>query len=214
MIGDSSSVLKCCCEPLENDCPDFQVNHINEMAIAESMGNFWFLARFEFIKDAFIKYVSKSNRVLDIGSGSGGIASSLISMGFSVAVGDVHPKSLELARKAGVQECSLINLYDPLFTDEFDVICLFDVIEHLEDDEKALYNVSCMLKTGGKVVITVPAHQWLWNGHDKISGHKRRYTNYILQQKVNKAGFRVIKSYYIFRLILPLLLFRRLTGNI
>lgn len=214
MSRESSSVFKNPCDAPEENNPDFRVNLINELDIAENSGHFWFLSRLEFIRDAFEKYVSKGSRVLDIGSGSGWIASSLKAMGYAIAVGDVHSRSLELARKAGIEECYLVNVYDPPFENEFDAVSLFDVIEHLDDDDKALHNVGRMLKAGGKVFITVPAHSWLWNAHDDLSGHKRRYTSHSLQQKVTNAGFRVIKSSYIFRLIIPLLLLRRLTGKI
>jgi len=210
---ESSSSFKNCCEPWYENNLDFQPELINELFIAETSGHFWFLSRLEFIKALFLKYVSKESRVLDIGSGSGWIASRLSFLGFSIAVGDVHLKSLELARRAGIDECYIVNVYQPPFVDEFDVICLFDVIEHLDDDEKALFNVGRMLKAGGKVFITVPAHAWLWNSHDDLSGHKRRYTSRSLLQTVSNAGFRVIKSSYIFRLIVPLLLLRRLIGK-
>ena len=65
-------------------------------------------------------------------------------------------------------------------TSEFDLICMFDVLEHIENDEKALNSLKPLLKSGGKLIITVPAYQWLFGKHDKIHHHYRRYSKQLL----------------------------------
>jgi len=65
-----------------------------------------------------------------------------------------------------------------------------------------------MLKPNGRIILTVPAHQWLWNRHDAIASHKRRYTLKKLKYILHQAGFKVIYAHYFFISILPLLFLR------
>ena len=58
----------------------------------------------------------------------------------------------------------------------YDLIGAFDVIEHIDDDHAALASIATKLKPGGKFVMTVPAHQWMWTAHDVVNHHKRRYS--------------------------------------
>ena len=64
-----------------------------------------------------------------------------------------------------------------------------------------------MLKTNGKLVLTVPSHMWLWNRADAVAGHKIRYTKN-LTKLLNENGFKVNTARYFFIFILPLLLLR------
>ena len=58
---------------------------------------------------------------------------------------------------------------------EFDLVCAFDVIEHVEDDRRILNELSRVLKDDGALIISVPLHAWLWNAFDDLVGHVRRY---------------------------------------
>ena len=57
----------------------------------------------------------------------------------------------------------------------FDLAVSLDVIEHLEDDLGALRELRRVVAPGGALLVTVPAYQWLWSGHDEINHHHRRY---------------------------------------
>lgn len=61
-------------------------------------------------------------------------------------------------------------------TRRYDLICAFDVIEHLEDDRGALRWIADQLRPGGLFMATVPAHPWFFSRHDVVVGHYRRYT--------------------------------------
>ncbi len=87
---------------------------------------------------------------------------------------------------------------------------MFDVLEHLQEDVLAMQRVQSMLKPNGHVILTVPAHQWLWNRDDAIAAHKRRYTLRELKIVMEKAGFETLHGRYFFVSILPLLLLRRI----
>ena len=66
----------------------------------------------------------------------------------------------------------------------YDLIGAFDVIEHIDDDRAALASIAAKLKPGGKFVMTVPAHQWMWSAHDVVNHHKRRYSKRSLRQLI------------------------------
>ena len=126
----------------------------------------------------------------------------------NISVGDMHLAGLKYAQNYGIKKCYQFNLLKTPFKDAFDVTCMFDVLEHIEDDNLALTNVNRMLKKGGKLVLTVPSHMWLWNRDDAIAGHKIRYTKGDLEARLKDNGFDIQVSRYFFISIVPLLLLR------
>ena len=61
-------------------------------------------------------------------------------------------------------------------TQGYDLIGAFDVIEHIDDDRAGIASIATKLKPGGKFIMTVPAHPWMWSAHDVVNHHKRRYS--------------------------------------
>ena len=86
---------------------------------------------------------------------------------------------------------------------KFDLICLFDVIEHIENDLGALNAINDMLNSSGYVFITVPAYNFLWSGHDELSHHKRRCSRKELQGLIHAAGFEEVYSTYFLVFLFP-----------
>jgi 2-polyprenyl-3-methyl-5-hydroxy-6-metoxy-1,4-benzoquinol methylase len=199
---------------IDGDYADFNDCIIDEMQKAELSNHFWFKARIALIMDVFNEFVKSNASILDIGSGTGLIAKSMQSSGYDVSVADIHEKALQKACDLGVKQCYLMDIYEPPFENKFDVITLFDVIEHLDNDDKALHNVFRMIKPGGKLILTVPAHQWLWNNHDTVAGHKRRYSKKTLINTMESAGFNILKCTFMFRLLLPLFIIRKYYGHV
>ena len=74
--------------------------------------------------------------------------------------------------------CALGHLPDDLGVPPgwAEVVLLLDVIEHVDDDVATLGAARTGVGEGGLLVVTVPAYQWLWSGHDEVLGHRRRYT--------------------------------------
>ncbi len=174
--------------------------------------HFWFVGRKEFILKNILKFVSKNDKILDLGCGTGNIAKYFMEKGFSnISVCDMHLKGLKYAKSKGVKNCYRFDLLrPPPFFEEFDVICMFDVIEHIQEDKHVLDNVRKMLKNKGKIVITVPAHQWLWSKVDEISGHKRRYTKQQIKELLENSGFTTLYVRYFFISLVPLLYLRKI----
>lgn len=123
----------------------------------------------------FVSRHDPSPDILEIGAGVGQNVPALRKFG-TVDVLEIDKKGLEVLRgRPDVREviaqgipCSLARTYD--------IICAFDVIEHLEDDCAALQWIAENLKPGGLFLATVPAHQWFFTQHDVALGHYRRYT--------------------------------------
>ena len=96
----------------------------------------------------------------------------------------------------------------------YDLIAMLDVLEHIEEDEAALVSLARRLRPGGRILITVPAHPWMWSAHDVVNHHKRRYTRRSLKAVAEKAGLKVEKLSYFNSLLFPLAAAARLAGRV
>jgi len=191
------------------DHEDYNAAGLDALHAAEEK-HFWLIARKQRIVDVFKKYVQTHDSILEIGAGTGNVALALQKAGYDVSVGEMHLNGLHYAKSYGIKNCYQFDLFEPPFLEYFDVIGMFDVLEHLQEDVLAMQCVQSMLKPNGRVVLTVPAHQWLWNRDDAIAAHKRRYTLKSLKTVMDKAGFEILQGRYFFVSILPLLFLRRI----
>src|SRR5713226_7634679 len=76
----------------------------------------------------------------------------------------------------------------------FDLICAFDVIEHVDDDERALAELSRVAAPGAALITSAPLHPALWTAFDDFVGHRRRYEPAELMDKLARHGFAVERS--------------------
>ena len=79
-----------------------------------------------------------------------------------------------------------------------DCAILMDVLEHVKDDVGLLRDVDRILAPSAELLITVPAHGFLWSEHDVFLGHFRRYNHAMLRETVRQAGFSAIETFYFF----------------
>jgi SAM-dependent methyltransferase len=96
----------------------------------------------------------------------------------------------------------------------YDLIGAFDVIEHIEDDAAALASIATKLKSGGKFVMAVPAHQWMWSAHDVVNHHKRRYSRRALKALIDGSPLRLEKIGYFNSLLFPLAVAERAASKL
>ncbi|MCX7765912.1 MAG: class I SAM-dependent methyltransferase [Candidatus Sumerlaeia bacterium] len=152
-----------------------------------------------------------TQRAIDLGCGTGLILTELNNFAFSLGV-DFSMSALCFCRKRGLKDliCADVN-YLP-FTDSCcDLVFALDLLEHISDDEKVLQEIWRICRPGGMLLLTVPAHQFLWSEHDEALHHYRRYSMSQFYQLIVKSGFIPVKfSYCISFLFLPILIFRRL----
>ena len=180
----------------------YKPQYLEILARAEE-NHFWFKIRRDRICRAFQKFVPKGARILEVGGGTGYIAGRLKELGFDVEMSDLHADGFPYARKRGIEKLHQFDLFKPPFQEEFDVISLFDVLEHLSDPLQALECIKSMLKPKGMVILTVPAHQWLWSREDVIADHYSRYCKSDLTTLFSKIGFESVQMNYFFRALLP-----------
>jgi len=110
----------------------------------------------------------------------------------------------------GILNASILDL--PFEAEQFDLVCAFDVIEHVEEDGQAVVEMKRVCKTDGILYITVPAFMSLWSHHDVVNQHFRRYTMPQIVQLFDPAKEKVLcKTYFNFFLYFPILAFRLLS---
>ncbi len=92
----------------------------------------------------------------------------------------------------------------PFARNAYDLICLFDVLEHIEDDLGSLKSLAGHLAQGGKIVLTVPAFPALWSRHDERHHHFRRYTAKSMARLAQAASLKITHDGYFNTALLPL----------
>lgn len=108
-----------------------------------------------------------------------------------------------------VQHGDVCNI--PFAENSFGLILATDIIEHVEDDQKALSEITRVLKPGGTAIISVPAFQSLWGLQDEVSHHKRRYRLGPLKKLIGTAGLSCKECFYFnYMLFVPIWLTRRI----
>ncbi|HEY6632252.1 MAG TPA: class I SAM-dependent methyltransferase [Rhizobiaceae bacterium] len=178
--------------------------------------HWWFCGR-RAIGEAVIRSLSLPGnaKILEIGAGTGGNIAMLEKFGEVQAV-----EMSDLARQIAREKTGRDFLYGylpnniPVSADSVDLICLFDVLEHVAEDEESLVAMRRMLKPGGKIVLTVPAHQWLWSTHDVDLHHHRRYSRSQLKERIERAGYRIDRLTYTNAALFPVAALARLADRL
>ncbi len=153
-------------------------------------------------------------RILDAGCGSGRNMLELARHGTVTGV-ELSSTSVALARERGageVIEGSVLEM--PFESGSFDLAVSLDVIEHLGEDVAALRELRRVVAPGGALLVTVPAYQWLWSGHDEINHHCRRYTRRTLQHAAEPAGWETVRTTYFNSLLLPVAIALRIVDRL
>jgi SAM-dependent methyltransferase len=177
--------------------------------------SFWFRSRNRLIVWALRTYFAEAARFLEVGCGTGfvlaGIREALPHL--QIMGSELYPKGLEVARRrlSGVPLIQMDALEIP-FTDEFGAVGAFDVLEHVEQDERVLRELSCAVPRGGGLLVTVPQDPRLWSAADHFAGHLRRYTPHELVGKARRAGWEPLRVTSFVSLLLPFFALSRALG--
>ena len=162
---------------------------------------------------AVLKYLGDraAGRILDVGAGSGFFTKHLLrhspaTAGLCVDTGYAKDCDEQFSGKplAFRRSCDGVDA---------DLVLFMDVLEHVDDDAGLLASYAAKVPAGAAFLITVPAFQWLWSGHDVFLEHKRRYDLAQLQRTLDAAGLALVRSSYYFGLVLPLAAAARLAEN-
>jgi SAM-dependent methyltransferase len=189
----------------------FSFEAYRNLAAVEA-GSFWFQARNRMIIRVLSSHCGGMESFLEIGCGTGFVLSGIRQAfpGIRLLGSEVATDGLGFAaeRLPGIPLIQMDARGIP-FSQEVDVIGAFDVLEHIQEDEKVMAEVHTALKPNGFFVITVPQHMWLWSAVDDASKHFRRYTKPELHGKLARQGFRVLFSTSFVFLLLPAMLLSR-----
>ena len=119
--------------------------------------------------------------------------------------------ALRFCRERGYRRLVRADFHTlPLTSDSFDLITCLDVLEHLEDDRRAVGELARILRPRGLLVMTIPAFQSLWGDHDELYGHFRRYRAPEIAERLQRAGLEILQLTYFEPLyFLPLWLYRK-----
>jgi SAM-dependent methyltransferase len=179
--------------------------------------HWWYRARREVLA-ALIRretQLPKDARILELGCGTGHNLAMLSGFG--------HVDGLELdeeARALSEKRLGRKVMSSPLpelagVPDQsYDLIGAFDVIEHIADDRAALVSIAAKLKSTGKFVMTVPAHQWMWSAHDVVNHHKRRYSKRGLKALIDGSPMKLELVGYFNSLLFPAAVAQRAASRV
>jgi 2-polyprenyl-3-methyl-5-hydroxy-6-metoxy-1,4-benzoquinol methylase len=143
-------------------------------------------------------------KILEIGSGIGNISYFFDRDEMDIDLSDIREQYRSYLKKSFEKRAVLdmdivadgfIDLHgDKLGT--YDAVFALNVVEHIKDDKLAIENMIKLLKPGGKIIILVPAYQWLYNGFDVALEHFKRYTKSRLLGIFPTRGVKLIRSWY------------------
>ncbi len=166
---------------------------------AQQQDHWWYRGRRSILQYLIRHYIApeKSKLILEAGCGPGANLNMLKTFG---DVWAFEPDTWAARHAADISGLDVREggLPAPMpFDGDFDLVCAFDVIEHIEDDHAAMRALYDKTKPGGYALFTVPAHQWLWSAHDDINHHKRRYSRAEFMRLLEGSGYGLKKiSYY------------------
>lgn len=178
--------------------------------------HWWYRARREVLRDLIRRaaHPPSDARVLEIGCGTGHNLEMLGSFGHVDAV-EVDDESRAIAEKRlgrSIASAPLPGLAG--IPDRYDLIAALDVIEHIDEDAAAIAAIAGKLKPGGKFVMTVPAHPWMWSAHDVVNHHKRRYSKASLRRLIEGSPLKLEKLGYFNSLLFPAAVAERIASKV
>lgn len=154
-------------------------------------------------------------RILEVGCGTGSNLAMLQHFGRVDAIEpDGRARALATSRSGIVVREGELPDKVALEDGAYDLIVLFDVLEHILEDAATLAVLRSKLKESGRMLVTVPAMPWLWSAHDVAHHHHRRYTARRLERLFRAAGFRIRYRTYFNTLLFPLIAGARLLGKL
>jgi SAM-dependent methyltransferase len=167
--------------------------------------SFWFRGRNRLIVQLTSQVAEPGDRFLEVGCGTGYVLHALArECGLRVTGSELFSEGLEHARRR-VPEAELVELdaREMPYEEEFDLAGAFDVLEHIDDDVGVLRGLRRAVRPGGHLLLTVPQHPSLWSDADEHAHHVRRYRRRELVDRVDAAGFEVLRTTSFVTSLLP-----------
>jgi len=179
--------------------------------------HWWYRARRNILSDLIQRRIAlpAEARILEIGCGTGHNVLMLKRFGEVDAV-EIDEAARDMAAERLGKPVGSAPLPELTGVEDrrYDLVAILDVLEHVEADRDALASIARKLKPGGRILVTVPAHPWMWSAHDVVNHHQRRYTSRSLSDVVAQAGLKLEMISYFNSLLFPLAAAARLVGRV
>lgn len=172
--------------------------------------HWWWRVREEILlrKIRAILAPARRARILDVGCGAALFFDALAEFG---DVEGIESDRASAERAGPWQSRIVIGELDASYAPAapFDLILMLDVLEHSREPERVLRRAGELLTARGRILITVPAFNWLWTAHDDMNHHVTRYSAASMGRTIQGAGLTMLESSYLFQsLVVPKLLVR------
>ena len=174
-------------------------------------GHWWYRERRRIIARelARLRRHGPPGRAVEIGAAGGGNSLVMAERGWQTLATEFNPAGVEIARERGLEAIQADARDLPLPDAGFDLLVAFDVLEHIEEDDRVTAEMHRVLRPGGTALIAVPCDMALWSAHDVATGHVRRYTRATLTEVVRGAGLVVDELWSWNVLLRPVVKLRR-----
>jgi SAM-dependent methyltransferase len=117
---------------------------------------------------------------------------------------EAEAEAVRLCRERGVTAVELAEPPPlPFESERFDLVTALDMLEHVDDDQGLLDEITRVLRPGGQALVAVPAYKFLWGIQDEVSHHKRRYIARQLRERLITSGLNVERLSYFNSLLFP-----------
>lgn len=183
---------------------------------AHDTTHWWYRARRDILADYLARegHLPADARILEIGCGTGHNLPMLAKFGTIEAI-EIDPAARAIAseRLGRPVGAAPLPALPGIERGAYDLIAVLDVVEHIENDVAALRAMGECLKPGGKILIAVPAHAWLWSAHDIVNHHHRRYSKRTLAAAIANAGLTHNGLSWFNSLLFPLAAAARIAGR-
>lgn len=176
----------------------------------------WFVGKRKIIQCLLGRHygLNKKSRIIDLGCGTGITLECLQNFGNTYGL-DHSETALNFSRARGHRRLVQADIYNlPFPANSFDLAIISDFLEHLDDDYKALAEVTRIMKQEGLLYISVPALNLLWGTQDSLAHHKRRYSISRLRQLMVRNKLEIVKitftNFFIFPFVAVIRMLKKL----
>jgi len=193
---------------------NFSVPQIIQMDAEQTNSFYWNLKK-NCINYLINKFHDPDGNTLDIGCGTGFVIAGA-NLDYKKYLGmDAFPEAEFYLKKNLSSNVRFTSLpLKSIGEEKYDLILLLDVLEHISQDNLFLRSIKELMHNRSKIILSVPAHQWLFSKADIMSGHERRYSFDGLSKILHSEGFEIIFKSSFLVLTLPLLVISRLCNFI
>ena len=170
-----------------------------EEGLIDPINHWYYRHKFWFIKNIIRSLSLKYPVLTDVGAGSALFSKQLRLEGFVGSVYAIDPGYSEEYIEPQLD----VHFLKAPNKNQSDIYLFTDVLEHIDDDISFLIDYVDSAKKDSIFIITVPAHQFLWSGHDEFLKHYRRYNLSEIEFVAQSSGLQVLESRYIYSTLFP-----------